>query len=301
MATLTETPVQQALKMNPRRRLPRIPRIRVPLGIERQYQTKLRAFVRGIGDAIDRIMLADLDNLLQQAAALRPVVLDQFDPAEAVSELAESTRINLSGPATNAQIQALAETAGIATSDFNRRQLLSLFKTMLGVDLFLAEPFLVQELQTFTAANVALIKNVQSEFIAGAERVIFDGFRRGVRSSVIRAQILGLTKGNKAFAPTQAKALNRANLIARDQVSKLNGNLNELRQQSVGIEEFTWRDSADGRVRDDHQLDGEIFRWNRSISRNGRSKPKSGLNPSEDIQCRCWAEPFFEDLLEDLI
>jgi len=76
----------------------------------------------------------------------------------------------------------------------------------------------------------------------------------------------------------------RARLIARDQVSKLNGQLTKERQEDLGVSNYIWRTVGDERVRDTHEdNDGELFSWD--------SPPGETGHPGEDYQCRCWAEP----------
>jgi len=75
----------------------------------------------------------------------------------------------------------------------------------------------------------------------------------------------------------------RAELIARDQTLKLNGQINRHRQLSVGVEEYIWDTSGDERVRESHAvLDGRKFSWH---------APPSVGHPGQDFQCRCGAIP----------
>jgi SPP1 gp7 family putative phage head morphogenesis protein len=75
----------------------------------------------------------------------------------------------------------------------------------------------------------------------------------------------------------------RAELIARDQTLKLNGQLNRHRQLNAGIEEYIWDTSGDERVRESHaRLDGQKFSWH---------TPPSVGHPGQDFQCRCSAIP----------
>lgn len=86
-------------------------------------------------------------------------------------------------------------------------------------------------------------------------------------------------------------AESRAQLIARDQTSKMNSAFTQARQESVGITKYIWQTSGDERVREEHAaLDGEIFRWD--------SPPEVG-NPGDDFQCRCVALPIVETEDED--
>lgn len=71
----------------------------------------------------------------------------------------------------------------------------------------------------------------------------------------------------------------RAELIARDQTLKMNGQVNRCRQQGAGVEKYIWSTSLDERVREEHRaLEGQTFAWN---------APPSVGHPGEDIQCRC--------------
>jgi SPP1 gp7 family putative phage head morphogenesis protein len=80
----------------------------------------------------------------------------------------------------------------------------------------------------------------------------------------------------------------RAELIARDQVLKLNGRLARARQQSTGITEYTWVSSRDKRVRKTHaDLHGTRQSW-------ANPPPVGGArheHPGGDYQCRCIAKP----------
>lgn len=80
----------------------------------------------------------------------------------------------------------------------------------------------------------------------------------------------------------------RAELIARDQVLKLNGQINNERQTKLGITEYKWSTSKDERVRPMHlALDDRIFSWD--------DPPEVGPgrheHPGGDYQCRCVAIP----------
>ncbi len=81
--------------------------------------------------------------------------------------------------------------------------------------------------------------------------------------------------------PVMVRVENHAALIARDQVSKLNGQLNRARQTAAGITSFVWETREDDRVRPEHrELQGRTFTWDEGAG---------GVYPGEPIQCRCWA------------
>lgn len=93
------------------------------------------------------------------------------------------------------------------------------------------------------------------------------------------AQTLNLTEGIST---------RHAAFIARDQLGKFNGAINEAQANYVGSKKYIWRTSQDNRVREEHaKREGEIFYYARP--------PKDG-NPGMAIRCRCTAEPIiYED------
>lgn len=61
------------------------------------------------------------------------------------------------------------------------------------------------------------------------------------------------------------------------------GLINQLRQEDLGIERYTWRSQDDAKVRDIHaEHDDQVFRWD---------SPPAGGHPGEAHNCRCYAEP----------
>jgi SPP1 gp7 family putative phage head morphogenesis protein len=113
------------------------------------------------------------------------------------------------------------------------------------------------------------------------------GFQAGIRSEDVAKQINQVLGGENK---------RRAQIIARDQISKLNGQLNELRQTELGLTQFRWRTVGDDRVRPSHAaLDTKTFSWNDPPIVDGEPTV-----PGQAINCRCIAEPLFEDIYKDL-
>jgi SPP1 gp7 family putative phage head morphogenesis protein len=97
----------------------------------------------------------------------------------------------------------------------------------------------------------------------------------------------------------------QAALIARDQVGKLNGQLNEYRQKQLGAKRYIWRTVKDERVRklykgrpgpDHKHLEGKICYWNKPPIVNTKTGKRE--HPGQDFQCRCWAEMIPDDILD---
>lgn len=137
----------------------------------------------------------------------------------------------------------------------------------------------------FVQENVALIKSIPEEYFRGVERKVFKAAREGVRVETLARQLRSSVDMPR----------NRARLIARDQIGKLYGQLNETRQQSVGIKTYVWRTMQDERVRAEHKkLDGKVYSWKNAPVTNKRGTHN---HPGGDYQCRCTAEPNLAETL----
>lgn len=125
--------------------------------------------------------------------------------------------------------------------------------------------------------NVNLISKAGRAYAQDVEDIFSDPDTAGLRVEEITKLLVD--RGNVAAS--------RAELIARDQVTKLSGDITQLRQQNAGVTSYTWSTSGDERVREEHAArDGQQFDWN---------SPPDGGHPGEDIQCRCVAIPVVDE------
>lgn len=178
----------------------------------------------------------------------------------------------------------------------------------LGVDLdpVLSAPEVADALKLAGMEAAGLIKSIPSEYISQAARAIHDNFvgRPLPDGRSLLEQLEHLSGVTKA----------RAKLIARDQTAKLASSLNQVRQQSVGIDTYIWRTVRDERVTGNpsglypkgssahgnhYIMEGAYCRWDdASVYSDDKGKTwkarKPGMaktHPGMEIQCRCWAEP----------
>lgn len=83
----------------------------------------------------------------------------------------------------------------------------------------------------------------------------------------------------------------RAKLIAVDSTLSLAGELNQVRQKSLGLEMYMWSTSLDERVRSHHaSLHGSVHRWD-DPPVGGGTRPGERGHPTTGIRCRCVAIP----------
>lgn len=126
--------------------------------------------------------------------------------------------------------------------------------------------------QVFIENNIKLIKSIPNKFFADLEQDVMRITQKQGRAKELAEQI------RKRYNTSKKKA----DLISRDQISKLNGNLAQQRQEDVGIKKYVWETSQDERVRSSHaSKQGKVFAWNDPPSDTG--------HPGQDYRCRCVA------------
>ena len=152
---------------------------------------------------------------------------------------------------------------------------------IIGIDLRSRIPSIQGEIDQWVNTNINLIESGTHAPIDGrrlksvlgrVESMVHDAHASGLRVEELSGQLQRMGVGKA-----------RANLIARDQILKLNGQINRQRQLAAGITQYTWSTSKDERVRDEHaDLEGSVHDWN--------APPPPG-HPGQDYQCRCTAIP----------
>ena len=176
----------------------------------------------------------------------------------------------------------MVEPALYENDQFNRRAFISGLRQAIGVDVstVLNESFAVRrEMDRRIIENVNLIKSIPEKYIDRLSKIIRKGMMESDDYRSIRKQILELGQSTKK----------RARFIARDQMSKFTNTLNKTRQENVGITRYIWRASRDSRVSDEHKAhDGKVFEWAKPPSPDG--------HPGDRPNCRCYAEPYLQDL-----
>lgn len=137
-------------------------------------------------------------------------------------------------------------------------------------------------LDAFRRRNLDLISSLAEDQVDELGELLDD--TEGLRVEDLRKKILG------RFDVSRSKA----DLLARDQVLKLNAQITQSRQREAGITRYQWSTSSDERVRPMHaELDGEIFSWDDPPITNDDGDRN---HPGEDYQCRCVAIPIMPEL-----
>ena len=153
--------------------------------------------------------------------------------------------------------------------------------------------FLGGQIAGWRRENVGLISSMTDDMLEKIGNLLedYDGTRVEDTATALE-DTFGLTRA-------------RAELIARDQVLKLNADMNQQAQTNAGVDKYRWSTSQDGSVRDDPKgkgdpnhaiLEGTIHSWDDppvTCERTGDTN-----HPGQDYQCRCLAIPVLEEFDE---
>lgn len=276
-----------------------------PHSPERQYRAYLYDFTLDIRKTITEILLPAIPGLLRAATSPYPDPVDTKVSAD--SQRSDNFIDDLNNLMRRIQIlllpkqqQTIQRAAGIGVeiAIFNQKQYEKTVNSVLGVDVFLEEPWLKNQLELFANQNAQLITNMTENEMERVSGMVQRGLQEGSTYDSIAENI------EKSFGITRR----HAKLIARDQTSKLNGSLTKLRQQELGISEYRWQTSGDERVRQSHRvLDGKICRWDDPTVYLDESTGKwlkrssiggTNVHTSQDVNCRCVPIPVIEGFFD---
>jgi SPP1 gp7 family putative phage head morphogenesis protein len=264
----------------------KVNKVRAPLyptALEIQYRRQFRDIAEGLTRIVKETLFPVLPALVSEANAERRV--DEYQ--DTLQEIINTIREEYNDEFPEEQIRFLASDQANKLSNFNRNQLTRIISNSLGVDVFYSEPWLVTEAQGFVNQNVALINSVRDDHLKDLEVLVNNNIQSGQTIDTITKEIK-----TKYRDDLENKPKNRAELIARDQTGKFYGNLNQLRQRELGIDEYIWRTARDERVRPSHrEKEGKTFKWSEPPADTG--------HPGQDFQCRCTAEPKLDSILPE--
>ena len=270
-----------------RNRLRPLPKQLHPDGVKLHYFQLLKPMLKEMERLVSNAILPKLEQWEKEAGTWK------MDSAGSeANSLVDAASRDFFHEFSNQRLAKLSDSIAKATSDFQREQIYKQIRSQVGVDLFLAEPWLPHEMEAFTAKNVALIKSVPQRFFSEIESGVVNSVQKGQRPSAIA------TEFEQRFGVAESRAL----LIAKDQVGKFFGQLNVKRQQEVGIEKGFWQSMDDERVRPSHTEAEE--KYGEGTDGFALSEPPTvddeEVLPGEPILCRCQTMPDFHGVVDAL-
>jgi SPP1 gp7 family putative phage head morphogenesis protein len=249
-----------------------LPRQQQPDGIRVGYYRALQRLVVAPALAAVRAELPNVLRLLENTTRA-----DADDEGSALEMLQRA--LGRAGRAVNErELHGVAEQFGKQTTTFQKVQLDRQVRAAVGVPFSAVEKPTTDRMPGFITENVSLIKTVPERYFEGVQDVVRQAFAEGWSTDRLTA----------AVSERGQVADSNARRIARDQVGKLNAQVNQDRQEALGVTGYIWRGVLDQRERDAHtDREGKHFDWD--------DPPEDG-HPGEPVQCRCSAEPDFDSI-----
>lgn len=142
--------------------------------------------------------------------------------------------------------------------------------------------------------QVALIKSIPLEAGLRAQKIAYEAMLVGTRAEPNADTIQEL---QKQLGLSTEVATSRALLISRTETARATAAINQSRAMAVGSGQYRWRNSGDAAVRHSHKfykgkrLQGMVFSWDDPPTLDDGMTGHPGTFPN----CRCFAEPIFND------
>lgn len=139
-----------------------------------------------------------------------------------------------------------------------------------------------QVMKSIMAEQIKYIKSLPLE---AADRV-YDIHNKAIEAVVTGGRAEPFAK---EIAASGDVAKSRANLIARTELGRATGALDQARARSIGSIGYIWRTAEDGDVRHSHQeMEGKFVEWGRPPTLDGMTG-----HAGELPNCRCYKEIVF--------
>jgi SPP1 gp7 family putative phage head morphogenesis protein len=244
--------------------------------------------VRRAHELTKQLLYPALANIIYEVKSALPKRARTDDAIDDLAAIIARIRESLGREFTDTDLQFIADSMGTSVDQVARANSRRLFEQYgkYGLDLTIGfnSNATRAALSMKVKENVQLIKTMSDRHFSSLQSNVLSAITQGKRVEEIESII------DDRFSSMESNA----ELIARDQVGKLNGQLTEMTQTEMGLTRYRWRGVGDQRERDSHRaLEGEVFSWAEPPIVDGES-----VNPGIAIQCRCYAEPVIEDLLD---
>lgn len=246
-----------------------LPKIEERLSTIASYQAELNKLLRAIAKEVNNDIIPRYRSELSLQNAERRAVGDSPDRSW-FQRLRDLTRqLTTITDATVERILGLEAERHTSTFIASVRRVLGI-----NVSAVVRDEQLDDYLKLAAARNASLITGLTDDTIKKIEQTVLTNFAQGNSVKTLK----------KALTEQFGMSQNRANLIAFDQTAKLNSDLNKIRQQQAGINEYDWSTSHNERVRPLHRsLDGKRYKYDEPTGAEG------GLPPGQPIRCHCIA------------
>jgi hypothetical protein len=218
----------------------------------------------------------------------------------------------------------------VGINEFIRFQWNKQANSATGMDFDSDEDFFEDIKNGWAQENFTTLKGLGDEYVKKINNIVSNGLRDGLRVEEIRDKIRQLNSDMFGYRRKKngKRTLSRAEIIARDQVGKLNGLITKARMQEAGIDKYIWQTSLDERVRGNPAgaypravpshfiMEGTINKWDNSnvyalksdidsktgkiTSWRDRTGKMPKVIPGTAILCRCSAIPYWNEIMSEV-
>lgn len=266
-----------------------LPRVGEPIALYRDYFSGLMRIRESMIAAVRLLVVPRLEEIA--AGASRVATTDALT-LDGIGDELDKAKRRFEAAWPRERMAKIVEPIAKEAAKFQARNLNKVLSASLGqnvsLDIVGSEPWIQGAVAEFVAENVALIRTIPSVFFSDLERLLTRSIADGARWEEL-AQIIEDRYG---------VSTSRARTIAKDQINKLVGDLNRVRQGDLGIDRFIWRSMGDERVRTDMTEGPDMGHRERNGVEYNWNSPPEGETPGEPINCRCYAEPVLPEIEE---
>lgn len=253
--------------------------------IENSYNVKLQRLVRELRADINATLVPVIKQYAPEYVQDCTLIVDAA-PVLTRDGWADTIRNTLDALLSRWVTSPLAKAAAsVIAGDFVRTSLQYTdrrIKRTTGIDVFASDRRLDEYIKAATNQNARLITSIPEQYLGQVANIVEGNMRLGMRPSYIEKAL------TQQFGVTQR----RARLIARDQTSKVTGEMNKQRQINAGFSYFKWVTSKDSRVREDHRhLADRVTKYGKGVYSWSDLPLENGVpvQPGSPINCRCVA------------
>jgi hypothetical protein len=196
-------------------------------------------------------------------------------------------------------------------NDFNNAQWQKSAKAELGVEFPMYEDWWPETKSFWQEQNYGLIRKLSNDYITQINQKTEQAVLSGWSVLQLAAEIRKIDNSIKQ---------GRANLIARDQIGKLNEEVTQARMEQAGLTMYIWSTAQDERLRGNpaghypnakpshYLMEGLLCQWSDSTvysddgGKTWKPRPSGAvlLHPGRDIQCRCTALSYWDELVGEV-
>lgn len=278
-----------------------------PHGVEQKYYRQLKGFFKPLTNYVKNYLDKNTESLLHGDS--KEIKLDAI-PGPSFRKMVYSLEDWLSiympdiadlpnDSNNNVILTALGKTAD-ETMEFGEKEFKRILEQGIHVNMPTSASWWNDMKNSWMEDNYTLITSNAKKYISQintlTEQAIVNGWSMGKLNQEIQKVTTGLSDKH-------------CKLLARDQIGKLNGQINQAQMEELGLDLYVWSTAYDDRVRDSHSImEGLLCRWddaNVCSYDNGKTwqdRPSGAvlLHPGQDIQCRCVGLAFYPELIAEM-